>query len=141
MATGQQLVDAARTWVGVPFRHQGRTRYGVDCIGLIICARAELVRDPAVFRTPTDYRRNPNGALLEHFPKFAVQIDKPEPGAVVVIGWPKQVHPSHVGIITPERIIHAYTAARAVVETGYREQWVRWTKSIWRMKGIEPCQT
>lgn len=100
---------------------------------------AEQVRhDAAVLRTPTNYRRNPNGQLLEYFPRFATQIEKPEPGAVVVIGWPKQIHPSHVAFVTPDTIIHAYAAAKAVVETGYREQWVRWTKSIWRFRGIDP---
>lgn len=140
MATGQQLVDAARGWLGVPFRHQGRSRYGVDCIGLIILARNELVKDPTALKTPTNYRRNPNGKLLELFPRFAEQIDRPEPGAVAVIGWPRQIHPSHVAILTPDTMIHAYHSSRGVVENGYREQWVRWTKSLWRLKGIDPCR-
>ena len=30
------IVAAARTWLGVPWRHQGRTRQGVDCAGLVV---------------------------------------------------------------------------------------------------------
>ena len=31
----REIVAAARDWVGVPYRHQGRTRNGIDCIGLL----------------------------------------------------------------------------------------------------------
>jgi cell wall-associated NlpC family hydrolase len=30
------IVSAARSWLGVPWRHQGRTRQGVDCAGLVV---------------------------------------------------------------------------------------------------------
>ena len=32
--TREMVVAEARTWIGVKWRHQGRTREGVDCIGL-----------------------------------------------------------------------------------------------------------
>lgn len=31
-----QLIDTARTWLGVRWRHRGRSRHGVDCAGLIV---------------------------------------------------------------------------------------------------------
>jgi len=38
----EKALEMARTWVGVPFLHNGRTRsQGVDCLGLIVC----LLRD------------------------------------------------------------------------------------------------
>lgn len=40
--TGADVVTAARLWLGVRYRHQGRSREGVDCIGLPVCVRAEL---------------------------------------------------------------------------------------------------
>ncbi len=30
------LEDAARKYLGTPFRHQGRTIYGMDCLGLVL---------------------------------------------------------------------------------------------------------
>jgi cell wall-associated NlpC family hydrolase len=30
------IIAAARSWLGVPWRHQGRTRQGVDCAGLVV---------------------------------------------------------------------------------------------------------
>lgn len=35
-----QLADAARQFIGVPFRHRGRTARGLDCVGLGIAAYA-----------------------------------------------------------------------------------------------------
>lgn len=128
---------AARALVGTPFRHQGRTAYGLDCIGLIILARHTLAPWGGM-QTAADYQHNPNGKLLEIFPRFATPIDEPEEGAVAVMVWPMQKHASHVGIVTPTTIIHAYAAARRVVETGYREPWVRRTVSLWRVEGVTP---
>ncbi|MFQ3664940.1 MAG: hypothetical protein SNJ79_02730 [Sphingomonadaceae bacterium] len=35
-ARRQRIADAAMTYVGTPFRLQGRSRSGLDCIGLIV---------------------------------------------------------------------------------------------------------
>lgn len=40
--TGADIVRVARGFIGVRYRHQGRNRDGVDCIGLPVCVRAEL---------------------------------------------------------------------------------------------------
>ncbi len=40
--TGADVVRVARGFIGVRYRHQGRSRDGVDCVGLPICVRAEL---------------------------------------------------------------------------------------------------
>src|SRR5699024_7702666 len=52
------LVRAARGWVGVRWRHQGRSRDGVDCGGLLVVAMADIgkrVRDRRAYgRVPKD---------------------------------------------------------------------------------------
>ena len=40
--TGAEIVRVARSFVGTRYCHQGRSRAGVDCIGLPVCVRAEL---------------------------------------------------------------------------------------------------
>ena len=35
------LADAARGYIGTPFRHRGRSRLGVDCVGLGVLAYAD----------------------------------------------------------------------------------------------------
>ena len=34
--TRAQVVDAARKWLGTPWRHQGRNTHGIDCVGLVV---------------------------------------------------------------------------------------------------------
>lgn len=37
MATRAQIVEEARSYLGTKWLHQGRTRDGVDCAGLVAC--------------------------------------------------------------------------------------------------------
>ena len=46
MASGQQLLEAARALVGAPFRLGGASReQGVDCVGLVVLALRAVGRD------------------------------------------------------------------------------------------------
>lgn len=50
-----------QAWQGVPWHHQGRTRAGVDCVGLVAGALAEQGVDANI---PGDYHASAVGALL-----------------------------------------------------------------------------
>lgn len=130
------VVAAAQALLGVPFRHQGRTQHGLDCIGLVILARHRASPAPHLLKTERTYPRNPTGRLTLQIPSYATQIEEPEPGAIALIAWPGQAEPCHVGIVTPDLIVHAYAAAERVVQTGYRGFWLRMTRSLWRMNGV-----
>ena len=41
MTQAAALLDAARAYCGVPFRHLGRNRAGLDCVGLLLAAAAD----------------------------------------------------------------------------------------------------
>lgn len=131
----QQIVEDARSWLGVPFQHQGRTRYGVDCVGLPVCIRHARIPWPEALAEVV-YPRNPTGRLEELIGQLLTRITAPEVGCIAAIAWPKQNQVSHVGILTPDTIIHAYAQAGRVVETGYRGPWVRWTRSLWRLPAV-----
>jgi hypothetical protein len=34
----EDFLKSAREYIGVPFHYQGRSKFGIDCIGLLICA-------------------------------------------------------------------------------------------------------
>lgn len=34
----EDFLNSTREYIGVPFHYQGRSKYGIDCIGLVICA-------------------------------------------------------------------------------------------------------
>lgn len=132
-----QLVSEARGWVGVPYVHQGRTRYGVDCIGLVLCVRAALAPWAALALEVRNYERHPkDGLLLARVQANCVQLDAPEDGAMILVRWPKTLHPSHAAIYAGGNLIHAYQRARRVVETGFRAHWARNAHSFWRLPGV-----
>lgn len=80
-----RLLVELRRWVGVPFHHQGRTRAGVDCVGLLLAGLAEQgVRVDA----PADYHPSAAAALLlgelDASALFQPRSGAPERGDVLV---------------------------------------------------------
>ena len=59
--TRADVVRVARSYVGVRWRHQGRTRAGIDCIGLVIAVAHDLGLTDYDF---TGYGRVPDGKAL-----------------------------------------------------------------------------
>lgn len=131
-----RLIDEAYALLGTPFRHQGRLPVvGLDCVGLLLVAgsRAGVLHAAE----QTDYGRAPNIRMEERLAVHCERLVAIEPGAVVAIRWPGDRLSGHVAIIAHDGImIHAYSAAGAVVAHGYRGHWPRWTKSIWWIKGL-----
>lgn len=129
-----RVIDEARGWVGVPFRHQGRDYSGIDCVGLPIVVGQSL----GLFDQRLDianYGRLPTGELVERLREHCRPIPKAVPGALVVIAWTKIA--AHVAVFTGETLIHAYESVGRVVEHGYRGRWIRMTHSAWALPGVE----
>lgn len=121
------FIAAARGFLGVRWRHQGRSTRGVDCAGLVICAMRAVGRDPVDVE---GYGRVPYRAGLED--ALAANLGDPLPvesmqvGDVALMRFAGQ--PSHVGIIGDYRyggysLIHAFAQNRQVVEHGLDENW------------------
>lgn len=130
------IVQIARSWVGVPFQHQGRTRFGVDCIGLVLCVRDEAKAWPVVGKIRRDYPRNPSHRLLEGMQEHCEPAAGPAMGRLVLLRWRLNQQPSHIAILTPDNLIHSYQTAGRVVETGFREPWTRLVHSYWKIPGV-----
>lgn len=119
MTTRARIVAEALSWEGVPFRHQGRSRSGVDCVGLGICVGRALglLGDYDIL----NYRRNADGAdLLREF-RGQMGREKPINRAAEgdVLLFRDRQFTVHVGIVidvAPRvQIIHAYATARKVL--------------------------
>lgn len=112
------IVAEALTWRGVPFLHQGRTRAGVDCIGLGIKVGEAL---GLIGTTPhPNYIRNADGKdLMAAFRATMGRrklIDQAEPGDVFLIRDLQFV--IHVAIcidLNPVKIIHAHYDSGQVI--------------------------
>lgn len=138
MIARADIVAEARRWIGVPYVHQGRSRFGVDCIGLVLCVR-NAVEEWTPGRTLIrNYARCPKDALLVSIvEKYATRLEEPEDGCMILIKWPRAITPAHAGIYAEGNIIHAYQRVNRVVETGFRAHWARYAHSFWRLPGVE----
>lgn len=135
MTTPEAVIAEARSWVGVPFLHQGRSREGVDCVGLVIVVGRACGLLPADFER-TAYGRTPfRGVLIEQISEVCERAEVAAPGTLVAIRWNREPH--HVAICTGPTLIHANARVGRVVEHGYRAQWPALTESVWKLPGVE----
>ncbi len=114
------LDEAARRYLGVPWRHLGRSREGLDCIGLVLLAARDC---GIVAEDPAPYQREPSSQRLRQ--ELARYLDQgsvadPRPGDVLVFNL--GVYAGHIGIAGEHpqyrrlSVIHAYAPRRRVVE-------------------------
>lgn len=129
----EDVIAEARSWVGVPFRHQGRNRGGIDCVGLPIVVGRALGVLPRGFEV-ANYDRLPSPELAARVQATCRPLAAAVPGCLVVIAWTKIA--AHVAICTGETLIHAYESVGRVVEHGYRGRWIRLTNSVWALPGV-----
>lgn len=115
-ALGARIVAAARAYVGAPWRHQGRTRDGIDCVGMLIAVARDIgVDEPDV----EGYRRNPDGPQLTAVLKarlHEIPRDQRMPGAILELRDRAAAFPIHVGVVSDIGVIHACAKARRVIE-------------------------
>lgn len=141
MTSADQLIAEARSLLGVPWVHQGRSVAGLDCIGFVMlaCKNSGLDMLAALgCQDRTDYGREPTVAGLQALQNGAVQIQEPEPGCLMFIRFHRAKFPQHFGILTREgTLIHAHSTAGRVVEHRYGEPWIRTTHSIWQIPGVQ----
>ncbi len=139
------LIDEARKLVGTPWRHQGRTVAGADCIGfgwLVYAATLLICRGITLDKPRSDYGRTPSGGKLraELVEWLGDPVDRePIPGDIVTIKWAGDER--HLGIIVPHPqrdygMIHGdNTAAGAegprVVEHGMDARWRARIVEVW----------
>lgn len=118
--TRQSVVEAARSYLGVRYHHQGRTRAGLDCAGLIVCVAQDLG-----IPTTADisgYARTPDGVMLKALlDTAAVPVTAWQEGDILLLRF--DAAPQHLAIVTEAGMIHSYLAARRVVEHRLDEQW------------------
>ena len=126
------VIAQARTWVGIPFLHQGRSRYGVDCLGFVACVMNELGVSEFLNHLPHNYERNPQAKFADTLPDFSREIPL-QPAALLMIVFPFAKWPSHCAIYTGTTMIHCHEMDRKVVEHGFQEPWIMRTKSYWAL--------
>lgn len=124
----EAFIAEARTYVGVKWLHRGRSRYGIDCVGLLVNSVASVGQP---MRDRLDYGREPwnDGLDREMREHFGAAVLEMQPGDVVTMKGIGQQGAGHVGIIAQCNgyltLIHSYNADSntRVVEHRIDEQW------------------
>jgi cell wall-associated NlpC family hydrolase len=133
MPTRQHIIDEARSFLGCRWHHQGRSRAGVDCIGLVIKVAQAL--NLSTFDI-IDYSRQPDPATMRALLAEHMQpVTNPQIGDVLLMRFEKE--PQHVAIVTDIGIIHAYAQVRRVVEHRLDSVWQGRVVGAYQFKGIE----
>lgn len=141
MTVREQIVAAARRYVGTPFRHQGRQHgIGIDCAGLVVCVGREAglmpdYREIAYGRQPNPQRMR---AQIERYAD-EIQPRDVQPGDLY---WMRFIEPMHMAIATRladgrAGMIHAYADAGRCVEHGLDDTWRRRIVRAYRYRGVE----
>lgn len=129
MTTRAEVITELRTWIGVPWRHQGRSRFGIDCIGLVTVMAAMLEGSEVVAQHDRmDYARTPNRYdLAGVFDVFCdrIMFDAVQDGDILVFA--DGPYPCHVAVAATldgrRSMIHAAARLRKVSEELVTDFW------------------
>lgn len=124
MVTDNDIVEYARTWIGTRWLHQGRSRSGIDCAGL-------LVKTAEHFNLPGEdlqgYGRQPSNEFFRQIKRFTTPVRPRVPvhGAIGIFN--DSIMPCHTGIFAVDSegkvtVIHSESwPKRRVHEQGYAD--------------------
>ena len=129
-ARREVIVEAARGWIGTPYRHQASLQHvGCDCLGLLrgvwrSCVGPEPELVPPY--TPDWAEAQGEEALLAAALRWFVPVSEAfQAGDVLLFRWRDDVPAKHVGIATsPTTMIHAHEGA-CVCEVSIGSAWRR----------------
>lgn len=127
------VVEAARGWVGTPYRHRAALRgVGCDCIGLIRGVWAEVIgAAPELPAYRADWRDGTHSAELRALAERWLLPAEMAPGAVLLFRIGASLLPRHCGIfVGGGRFVHAQERL-GVVEGNLTDGWARRVVSIW----------
>ena len=138
-----EIVAAARGWIGTPYRHRAATRgAGCDCLGLLVGVMRELGHAPPELpHYGADWRdaegREALAVLCGHWLRA---VPGPEAGQVALFRLGRSEVPRHCGLlVTADRFVHAQEGF-GVVEANLTEGWRRRLAGTFEVRGFVRSQ-
>lgn len=129
MARSDALIAAARAYLGTPFAHQGRSRHGLDCVGLLVLAARDA---GARIEDRADYPADPGGLLPVELARQFDPVEAREPGDILLMRFAGE--PQHLALFTGGTVLHCYTTVRRVVEHRLDTRWARRVVQAYRIR-------
>ena len=128
-AAAALIVAEAMSWIGTPYRHQGRTKgVGCDCLGLLLgvwsAIYGGLPEQPGTY-SPDWAEAAGAERFLEAARRHCREKQPAEmtPGDLLLFRWKRGLPAKHAGILmSPDRFVHAYQGA-SVVASALVPQW------------------
>lgn len=143
--TRQEVVDAAMSFRGVRFRHQGRDRNGLDCMGLF-AATLEAVNYPNIVDYE-GYRKSPPASLVYETLKAnfdEIDVTDAKPGDIFLLRPPGSQKAKHGAMLVSDitdpstgrvpAMIHAYATSGVVIDN--LSSWRNRIVTAFRLRGI-----
>jgi len=137
--TRQDVVDEARTWIGVPWVHGGRARSGVDCAGLLHVVFSRFASLPPTPAYPIDFFLHRGDERFKDFvEQYAIYSPNtaPLPGDICLYKVGRSLSHGAIVMWWPY-VIHAWRLVERVIcsESDRGELGVRlagvWRPTIW----------
>jgi hypothetical protein len=140
LVTAEEFIEAARELLGVPFQHQGRTKAGVDCVGVVLWAGKCTGLIPTAFDLPP-YTLPPMPSLFdEYLPQFADRMERERKASDILVMAAKPGGKArHLGIATDSGVVYMdrTLSLSRVTECRVDSQMAACIVGVWRMKGME----
>lgn len=133
----RRIEDAASELLGIPFQHLGRSRRGLDCVGVLVTVASEVGLSDYDIRTYSHRARGHEllgyfGAQMDH-----ISMRDLSAGDVLVTRDEDEALPCHCGIVVRRPgglgFIHAWARRRRVVESLLSE-WLPWAVRAYRFR-------
>ena len=141
MVQNDIIAAEARKWLGVAFRHQGRSRHGVDCLGLLVVVANALNLHDFQGKPLANYDQQSYGHYPDEKRLLAGLLKVLTPTLTLASGniglFEIDGTARHVGIFATNEsgftLIHAYAPARNVVEHHYSREWQQRCRAMFRL--------
>ena len=140
MVCRDDIVNEARTWIGVKWKHQGRTRDGIDCAGLIVLVGKSLGLTNYDY---TEYRRHSQSVnFADYFlDGGGIKKNAKDVSAGDILIFRQVQYPCHSAIVSKKNgilhIIHSYVPRRVVFEESLSKLWLERRIYAFSYPGIE----
>lgn len=138
----EEIVEAARLWLGTPYHHQGSLRgVGCDCLGLVRGVWRDLLGTEPEAPPPyspywAESLRQETLALAAARHLVPIAAGAERSGDVLLFRWREQLPAKHCAVLSgPDRIIHAHDGA-AVAEVAFTPWWRRHLSHAFSFPGV-----
>jgi len=142
MARADEIVTAAKRWIGTPYLHQASLRdVGTDCLGLVRGVWREVMG--AEPEAPPAYAAGWSElggveAMAEAAGRHLLQVAREDfrAGDVLLFRWRAHLPAKHAGIaVSAAAMVHAQEQA-AVTEVALSAWWLRHLAFVFRFPGV-----